>query len=166
MKRVTERAELSNVMNKRKGEMVSIFPPHMWVFLATVFLMMAAHGLGGFVFGFYYLGLDVNAVLLSTVFSVVVMVVPNILITRGYSSARYGLRVLLGCYCLIGISVFFPWSGRDVPPLFGMIIVTAAVLGMFLVGGQRYKAVAGFYEQRWGEFRNGRELMNSRDIDT
>jgi hypothetical protein len=135
------------------GGIPKLFPPHMWLFLVNVFLMMIGHGLSAFVFGFYYLRLGADALVMLTMTSVIVMVIPNILITRGYSVARHGLLGLLGIYFLTGISTFLPSIGENASPVLGLIITTISALGIFILSTKQYKEITYFYKNRWHEFR-------------
>ena len=151
--KVSKPGMISNTHANDEGSMPQVFPPHVWAFLVVVFLMMAGHGLGAFVVGFFYLELGASALAMLTMLSAVVIAIPNILITRGYGVARYGSLGLLGIYYLIGISTFLPGIGENVSPVLGLTIATTSALGIFLLSTKQYKAITHFYSERWGEFR-------------
>lgn len=125
----------------------------MWLFLVAIFLMMISHGLTAFVVGFYYLELGVNQLVMVTMLSVVLVVIPNIFVTRGYGVARCWLMAIFGIYLLVGISTFLPSIGKNIAAVLGLMLTAMSALGITIISTKQYKAIIRFYSERWHEFR-------------
>lgn len=135
-------------LSKISQDEIQVFPKDIGLILLSIFIMMLAQALAFFTLGFYFIGLSVEPLIILLMLSSVLVVVPNVLISRGFSLARKCLMFFSGVYILIGLLAFVPVFDLPIPIFFPVSILMLSSAAIYIFSTKRYHAVLQFYSRR------------------